>query len=116
MPAIFGALGSVDPDYPSQTVVLSLEQGAVRVQQLMSDAPAVIATALGLIALLLASVGVYGVVSFLVARRTREIGVRIALGAQDLDVIATMLRQTLQPAAWGAGLGLVGAMGLCVLL
>src|SRR5262249_27600451 len=79
-------------------------------------APATIAAALGGLALVLASVGVYGVVSFVVARRTREIGVHLALGAQKRDVVSLVLRQALPPVAWGAGVGLAGALALAPLL
>jgi putative ABC transport system permease protein len=63
-----------------------------------------------LTALLLAGIGVYGTISYIVSGRTRDIGIRIALGAQRNTVLYTILRQGLALALAGAGVGLVGAL------
>lgn len=63
-------------------------------------------------ALLLASLGIYGVVSCSVARRTNEIGIRMALGARASDVLRMALRQGLTPVALGLAAGVAGALAL----
>jgi putative ABC transport system permease protein len=66
----------------------------------------------GAVALFLAGVGVYGVLSFSVSQRTQEMGVRIALGARQSDVLGLVVRQGVTLAAMGVMLGLAGAFGI----
>jgi len=72
--------------------------------------------ALGLIALVLAGVGIYGVIAQLVAERTREIGIRIALGGDQRSVQGLVVRQGMMPAALGIGTGLLLAPALTLLV
>jgi ABC-type antimicrobial peptide transport system permease subunit len=65
-----------------------------------------------LIALVLASIGIYGVTAHAVNQRTQEVGVRMALGAQRSDVLLLVLRQHVKPALAGVVLGLIGAFVL----
>jgi hypothetical protein len=77
---------------------------------------ATLSAALGLTALLLAVIGVYGVVGYVVNRRVREMGIRVALGARPSDVVALMLRQTMRPVIGGVVLGLIACVGVSQLL
>jgi putative ABC transport system permease protein len=64
-------------------------------------------TLLGVIGLVLAAVGIYGVIAYFVTRRTQEIGVRMALGATRGDVVRLIVRQAAWPVAIGISLGVV---------
>jgi putative ABC transport system permease protein len=107
-------LNQMDRDVPlSQVATLSrsLDQSVAE--------PRMRATLLGLFAALamaLAAIGVYGVVSYLVGQRTPEIGVRRALGATAADVLTMLVREAMRPVAIGIAIGVAGAYALTRLL
>jgi putative ABC transport system permease protein len=70
----------------------------------------------GMLALLLAAAGLFGVISYTTAQRTREIGLRIALGAQKRDIVKLILSHGLTMAASGVAIGIATALGVMRLL
>ena len=77
---------------------------------------AMLAGVLGMLALLLASIGLYGVMSFIVSQCTREIGIRVALGAESRDVVLMFVRRGLRQIIVGVVLGMIGGAAISRLL
>jgi ABC-type antimicrobial peptide transport system permease subunit len=108
--AIRQAMRQIDPNVPMFNL-RTLEAQAD--QSLLNERlVATLSTAFGVVATLLAVIGLYGVMAFTVARRTREIGVRMALGAVQGDVVWLVMREVLMLVGIGMALGLAGALGL----
>jgi putative ABC transport system permease protein len=78
--------------------------------------PALLISIFAGVALLLASIGIYGVVSYSVSQQTHYIGVRMALGAKPSDILKMVLKQGLFLALLGLGIGVLAALGLMRLL
>ena len=97
------AVAAVDPSLPVAQVATMEAQ--VRTSRATARFNTLLLCALGAIALALASVGVYGVIAYSVAQRTREIGLRMALGATPSAIGALVVRQGLAPIALGAAIG-----------
>jgi ABC-type antimicrobial peptide transport system permease subunit len=77
---------------------------------------AIVALILGLMAMLLAAIGLHGVMSCVIARRTKEIGIRVALGARPLDVVRLLLNHGLRLILLGIVVGLAGGVAIAKLL
>ena len=109
-PAVRRVLREVNTNLPIDDVV-SLDEHVARslVQQKLI---ARLASFFGLLALVLAAIGLYGVLSYSVARRRNEIGIRIALGASTFDVIKMVLRSGMTLTLLGVALGVGGAYGV----
>jgi predicted permease len=104
VPQVRQAISQINRNLPVDEVVsLSEHIGRSLVQEKLV---ARLASFFGLLALLLACVGLYGVLSYAVARRTQEIGIRLALGAQGRDVLRLVLREALALVLVGVGIGL----------
>jgi len=100
-------LGEIDPDLPVSDV-LTMEQ-SIGKSTVDASFTSSLVMAFGVIALILAAVGLYGVLSYMVTQRTNEIGIRIALGAQRGTVLRLILSDGLRPAWIGLLLGLAGS-------
>jgi hypothetical protein len=107
--SIRGAVRALDPDLVVLVLPLEATLGWWRG---ISATVSALAGGLGVLALVLASVGVYGVVSYSVTRRFREIAIRLALGARAGEVLALILRQTMRPVIVGAVVGVALASAL----
>jgi len=95
------------PMYEMRTLDTQVENSLVTERLL-----ATLSSVFGGLATLLAAIGLYGVMAFMVARRTREIGIRMALGATGWSVVWLVMREVLFLAATGLTIGLASAFGL----
>lgn len=107
IPTVRRAVREIDPKLPILSIQTQTEQIAKTLfeQRLIAD----LSGLFGILALVLACVGLYGVVSYGVAQRTNEIGIRLALGAERRDILRLVLRQGMVLALAGLALGVMGA-------
>ena len=105
--AIRREIASMDPQIFAQIAPLGEAVGAAR---LPAQVGAAATSAFGALGGLLTMMGIYGLVSFTVAQRTREIGIRKAIGATTADIIRVVMRGTLVPVAVGLTIGLTAAL------
>jgi predicted permease len=107
MPAIRRILSELDPELPLTNMRTLSQQLDVSLMQVRSSA--ILVGLLGLLALTLASMGLYGVVSYAIGRRTREIGIRIAIGAQRATILRHLISEGLRLIAVGLVIGFLFA-------
>jgi putative ABC transport system permease protein len=114
IPTVRARIAGIDPDLPvyeAETLERSISEATIGLGYV-----AVMMTVLGAIALVLACVGIYGVMSYAVAERTHEIGIRLALGARRGEVMRLILRHGLVLAGIALAIGLPLSLGLSRLL
>ncbi len=112
--AIVDAMHRFDRDVPVHDVrtMAQVFEGSIGTRRF----PAIFLGQFSLAALVLAALGIFGLMTYAVTQRTHEVGVRIALGARDRDVIRELLRESLLVIAGGSALGLLGALAATRLL
>jgi putative ABC transport system permease protein len=106
------AIARVDPDQAGHNFMTMDRRVASSPSVTNSRFLASLFSAFGFLAILLAMVGIYGVMSWVVSQRTTEFGIRMALGARARDVVVMLLGQSLRPIALGVALGVLGGFGL----
>jgi predicted permease len=110
LPILKGILWTLDPELPMHEITFASDMLDEAIALPRFNALLLITFAA--VALLLAAVGVYGVVSLTLQHRLHELGVRIALGAENRDIFALILGHGMRPVVLGAVLGVAGAFGL----
>jgi predicted permease len=109
-PTLHAEVRALDPDLPLADMRTMTE--SLGVALLPARLAGTVLAAFGLLGLLLAAIGIYGVMASTVAQRTREIGIRMAVGAAHAQVIGALMRQGLALVGLGAALGLAGGWGV----
>jgi putative ABC transport system permease protein len=113
-PGVRAALGRVDPNLPTSEfqALGQLVDQAASPKRLVT----LLLGGFSLLALILAALGIYGVISYSVTQRTNELGIRVALGARATDVLKLVIGQGMMPVAIGLGIGLIAAFALTRLM
>jgi predicted permease len=114
LPAVRSAVAALDPNLPIFNI-MTLD-AATSISLLPVKVAAAVAGTLGILALVLGAIGLYGVMSYLVRQRTREIGIRMALGAQSGAVIDLVTRHGMRWTAIGLVLGLAASLAVAKLI
>jgi predicted permease len=114
--SVTSALQSLEPAVLRDARLVSLDDRFVSIMRAFSQALAAFAAILAALALTLAGVGIYGVVAYLVGQRTREIGIRMALGANRRAVLRNVIIQALRPVFTGMACGIGMACALSAVL
>ena len=113
--AIGPVIGSLDPDVVATPATLDqlLRQTP---PFLISRLAAIVASIVGLVGLIPAAAGIFGTVSYIVVLRTREVGIRMALGAKKRDILGLVLRESTQPVLAGLLVGMILSVGASYLM
>jgi putative ABC transport system permease protein len=114
LPALRTAVGALDPNLAVFSI-MTLD-AATSISLLPVKVAATLTAALGILALILGAIGLYGVMSYLVRQRTREIGIRMALGAHAGAVVRLITRQGMRWLGIGLALGLAASFGVARLI
>jgi macrolide transport system ATP-binding/permease protein len=108
IPTIRHAMREFNATVPTfgEVTPIELREQQMQQERLLTD----LLLVFGAIALLLSSIGIYGMLAYMVTRRTSEIGIRMALGAQCADVVRIVVRESVRPVAAGLALGAAGTI------
>jgi predicted permease len=109
--AVRRTINDLDPDVAAYGMA-SMDQVIAQSPSIfLRKLPAIVVTAFALLALLLASLGIYGLLAYSVAQRTRELGIRLALGAKRVDLLKLVVANGMKLAVTGTVLGILGEVG-----
>ncbi len=114
--AVETAMEAFDKNLLPSLRLINVEDDDARPQRAVSQLLATLATILAVLAIMLAGTGIYGVIAYVVSQRTKEIGIRIALGANSGAVLKNVILQGLRPVFAGLFLGLTAAAGMSSVL
>jgi predicted permease len=116
LPWVRRAAAATDANLPQSLSMISLEAGPLRMERMQAQLYAEFAALLAILAVTLAGIGIYGVMSYLVSRRIKEIGVLMALGADTGDVLRAVILQGLRPVIAGSAVGLLAGAAVSAVL